>query len=115
MANSLIRSNRDKNINELIKPKNMSSSKKIEELEKKTNTTIEKVTFDTNLRITNHARNKLIAISSLGYASNQKEVLEVILNDFIRNLTTEEQKEVELELSILEKKDARKKRANLSS
>ncbi|MDT7020104.1 DUF5388 domain-containing protein (plasmid) [Levilactobacillus namurensis] len=67
------------------------------------------VTFDTNLKINNHIRNKLQAMAVLGYSDNQKAAIEVALSVYIESLTSDERKELEFQIDSLEKRDVRVK------
>lgn len=104
MANSLIRSNRN---NDEFKPKKMAKPSDFENDKFRSTNQVTSVTFDTNLKISNHSRNKLQAMSNLGYADNQRLSLDVSLESFYESLTNEEQKEFELQLKILEKRDVK--------
>ncbi|MBS0948684.1 DUF5388 domain-containing protein [Levilactobacillus brevis] len=73
------------------------------------NKTVDSVTFDTNLKINNHIRNKLQAMAVLGYSDNQKAAIEVALSVYIESLTSDERKELEFQIDSLEKRDVRVK------
>ena len=105
MANSLIRSNRNK---KNITPKVIAKAEDFTP-EKKLNVPATSVSFDTNLKISNHSRNKLQAIANLGYADSQKSALDLALQAFIDNLSSSEQKSFSLQTDTLEARDARLK------
>lgn len=105
MANSLIQSNRNK---DNLVPK---VTAKAEDFETKKVADLEttSVTFDTNLKISNHSRNKLQTIANLGYADNQKNALDTALAAFFENLSPTEQKAFKLQTETLESRDVRLK------
>lgn len=105
MANSLIRSNRNKVD---IKPEVFAKAEDFEK-EKKVITPTTRVTFDTNLKISNHSRNKLQVIANLGYADSQKSALDLALQAFVEDLTANEKKAFDIQLETLETRDARLK------
>lgn len=70
----------------------------------------EYVTFDTNLKISNHSRNKLQAMASIGYSENQRTAVDVALQSWYDTLTINEQKEFDLQVHTLERRDVRIKR-----
>ncbi|MCK8607242.1 DUF5388 domain-containing protein [Apilactobacillus ozensis] len=108
---SLVRSNRD------IKPKNQAS---IEDFNKKQSTkekqdinkndkNVTSVTFNTNLKINNHIRNKLQAMALTGLAENQKDAIEIALAAYMESLTKNEREAVDLQANTLEARDVSKK------
>ncbi|WP_353485812.1 DUF5388 domain-containing protein [Apilactobacillus xinyiensis] len=107
---SLVRSNRD------IKPKNQAS---INDFNKKADTKKDKnnpknknvtsVTFNTNLKINNHIRNKLQAIALTGLAENQKDAIEIALAAYLESLTKNEREAINLQANTLEARDVSKK------
>ncbi|MGO3601484.1 MAG: DUF5388 domain-containing protein [Enterococcus faecalis] len=105
MANSLIQSNRNK---KNITPKVIAKAEDFTP-EKKSNVPATNVSFDTNLKISNHSRNKLQSIANLGYADSQKSALDLALQAFIDNLSSAEQKAFALQNETLEARDARLK------
>ena len=70
----------------------------------------DQVTFDTNLKISNHSRNKLHAMASIGYSENQRTAVDVALQAWYDTLTINEQKEFDLQVHTLERRDVRIKR-----
>ena len=70
----------------------------------------DQVTFDTNLKISNHSRNKLQAMASIGYSENQRTAVDVALQVWYDTLTMNEQKEFDLQVHTLERRDVRFKR-----
>lgn len=112
MANSLVRSNRE-SINK-FNPSKIAKASDFENNSKnnKTENNVSAVTFNTNLKISNHSRNKLQTIATLGYAENQRLSLDIALRSFYEGLTSEEQKQFDLQLGILEKRDIKLKSKN---
>ncbi|WP_434108406.1 DUF5388 domain-containing protein [Levilactobacillus brevis] len=107
MANKLIRSNRNP-----IKPDKQAEISDFSKSNKETyppKNRVASVTFDTNLKINNHIRNKLQAMAVLGYSDNQKAAIEVALSVYIESLTSDERKELEFQIDSLEKRDVRVK------
>ena len=105
MANKLIRSNRNP-----IKPDKQAEISDFSNSNKGIKTPqnqVASVTFDTNLKINNHIRNKLQAMAVLGYSDNQKAAIEVALSVYIESLTSDERKELEFQIDSLEKRDVR--------
>lgn len=70
----------------------------------------EKVTFNTNIKISNHTRNRLQALANLGYASSQKDAIDLIFSAYLDTLLDSEKKELELQIDVLERKDAKLKK-----
>ena len=70
----------------------------------------DQVTFDTNLKISNHARNKLQAMASIGYSENQRTAVDIALQAWYDNLTMNKQKEFDLQVHTFEIRDVRIKR-----
>lgn len=67
----------------------------------------DQVTFDTNLKISNHSRNKLQAMASIGYSENQRSAVDVALQAWYDTLTVNEQKEFYLQVHTLEQRDVK--------
>lgn len=105
MANSLIRSNRLENSGANLKPKKKVTLNDLDEKIKPVE--IEKVTFNTNIKISNHTRNKLQALANLGYAGSQKDAIDLIFSAYLDTLLESEKKELELQIDVLERKDAK--------
>ncbi|MGM0260497.1 DUF5388 domain-containing protein [Enterococcus sp. AZ102] len=108
MANSLIRSNRLENSGANLKPKKKVTLSDLDEKAKPIE--IEKVTFNTNIKISNHTRNRLQALANLGYASSQKDAIDLIFSAYLDTLLDSEKKELELQIDVLERKDAKLKK-----
>lgn len=68
------------------------------------------VTFNTNLKISNHSRNKLQALMNLGYSASQKDAIDFLFENFKNQLSNSEKKELEFQLKVLEKRDAKLKK-----
>ncbi|WP_288395104.1 DUF5388 domain-containing protein [uncultured Vagococcus sp.] len=104
--NSLVRSNRNNELNKVLEPEKKLNVQKLAE-QNHNKTSVESVTFDTNLKISNHSRNKLQSMANLGFATNQKNAIEVALDAYIDSLSDEEKKEIQLQIKTLENKDVR--------
>lgn len=63
------------------------------------------VTFYANLRINNHLRNKLEAISTIGISKSNKQSLEIALDYYINSLSEEQKEKLNLIVNMLEEKD----------
>ena len=94
---NLINSNKRK-IN--VKPKHEVS---INEIEGNDN----KKTFNVNIKIDNTVRNSLMAISNLEIAPNQKEAVAYLVQQFRDNLDSDNQRLFDLQVDVLNKKDAK--------
>lgn len=94
---NLINSNKRK-IN--VKPKREVS---INDIEGKENNK----TFNVNIKIDNTVRNSLVAISNLGFAPNQKEAVAYLVEQFRDNLDPDNQRLFDLQVDVLNKKDAK--------
>lgn len=99
---NLINSNKRK-IN--VKPKHEVS---INEIEGNDN----KKTFNVNIKIDNTVRNSLIAISNLGVAPNQKEAVAYLVQQFRDNLDSDNQRLFDLQVDVLNQKDAKLHESN---
>src|SRR5699024_1730337 len=99
---NLINSNKRK-IN--VKPKHEVS---INEIEGNDN----KKTFNVNIKIDNTVRNSLIAIYNLGVAPNQKEAVAYLVQQFRDNLDPDNQRLFDLQVDVLNKKDAKLHESN---
>lgn len=80
---------------------------KLEKVEPKDFKNDDHVTFDTNLKISNHSRNKLQAMASIGYSENQRSAVDVALQAWYDTLTVNEQKEFDLQVHTLEQRDVK--------
>lgn len=87
-----------------FRPEHMAT---IEDLEKTTKP--KEVTFNTNLKITNHARNMLQSLMTLGYTSSQKDAIGLLYEAFRETLDNDSKKELDMQYKTLEKRDARLK------
>lgn len=94
---NLINSNKRK-LN--LKPKHEVS---IDEIENKESNQ----TFNVNIKIDNTVRNSLIAISNLGIVPNQKEAVAYLVQQFRDNLDPDNQRLFDLQVDVLNKKDAK--------
>ncbi|MDF7639968.1 DUF5388 domain-containing protein [Lactobacillus sp. ESL0791] len=100
---SLIKSNR--NFKDL-QPKKIAS---LDDLKEKKSSKLNEVTFDTNLKITNHSRNKLQALMTLGYTASQKEAIDLLFQVFHDQLDADSKKELDFQIKTLEKRDIKLK------
>lgn len=75
----------------------------------KNNDSAERITFDTNLKISNHSRNKLQALMSLGYTASQKDAIDLLFQSYREQLDTDAKKELDFQVKTLERRDARLK------
>ncbi|MCT6891239.1 MAG: DUF5388 domain-containing protein [Lactobacillus sp.] len=107
--NPLVNSNRNRK-SENFKPQVSAHASDFDNTEKEMTNTVTSVTFDTNLKISNHSRNKLQAMASIGYSENQRTAVDVALQAWYDTLTMNEQKEFDLQVHTLERRDVRIKR-----
>lgn len=105
MANSLIRSNRNV---EFTAEENAKASD-FDSNAGKENSKVDTVTFDTNIKISNHTRNKLQAMATLGFARDQKSAVDIIFAAYREGLPTEERKELDTQIATFETRDVRLK------
>ncbi|MHA8263777.1 DUF5388 domain-containing protein [Lactobacillaceae bacterium Melli_B3] len=75
----------------------------------KSNSDVTSVTFDTNLRMSNHARNKLQAITMMGNSISQKDSLDIALSTYIDSLSTDQKNMFDMYYKSLERRDVNKK------
>ena len=108
MANSLIRSNRNQS-HDTIKPAKVAKASDFDTDEQGNTSNVTSITFDTNLKISNHARNKLQAMAMIGYSENQRLALDVAIQAFTEQLSSNEMKEFNLQVETLESRDVRLK------
>lgn len=104
--NPLVNSNR-KRKTEDFNPQVSAHASDFDKTEKPLNNTVSSVTFDTNLKISNHSRNKLQAMASIGYSENQRSAVDVALQAWYDTLTVNEQKEFDLQVHTLEQRDVK--------
>ena len=69
-------------------------------------------TFNVNIKIDNTVRNSLIAIYNLGIAPNQKEAVAYLVQQFRDNLDPDNQRLFDLQVDVLNKKDAKLHESN---
>lgn len=113
---SLVRSNRNKSKKidrgHDIKPENTFSlneldenkSKKKQEAQTPTKN-VDRVTFYANIRINNHIKNKLEALTMLGLAKSQKQGVEIALDYYLDSLSDEFKRKYEVAVKTLEDRD----------
>lgn len=68
-------------------------NKTAQELQPK-KTSAKSVTFNTNLKTSNHSRNKLQALMNLGYSGSQKDAIDFLFENFKNQLSNIEKKEL---------------------
>ena len=66
------------------------------------------VTEPVNIRVDNHIRNYIAAIITMGHSDTQKDMVELVLNLYIENLSNGELKRFEDLVQIYEDKDVKK-------
>jgi hypothetical protein len=66
------------------------------------------VTEPVNIRVDNHIRNYIAALITMGHSDTQKDMVELVLNLYIENLTNGESKRFEDLVQIYEDKDVKK-------
>lgn len=108
MANSLIRSNRNVEFTAEENAKASDFDNKDNKTEKESST-VDTVTFDTNIKISNHTRNKLQAMATLGFARDQKSAVDIIFAAYREGLPIEERKELDTQIATFETRDVRLK------
>lgn len=113
---SLVRSNRNKSKKidrgHDIKPENTFSLNELDEnkSEKKQEAqtptkNVDRVTFYANIRINNHIKNKLEALTMLGLAKSQKQGVEIALDYYLDSLSDEFKRKYEVAVKTLEDRD----------
>lgn len=101
---SLVNSNR-KNVKKLdrgheIKPKEQFKLNNMKE-----SNVIDSVTFYANVRINNHIKNKLEALSTVGLAKSQKEAMDMAIDFYIESLPDEHKRKLKTQIATLEERD----------
>lgn len=86
-----------------FRPEKMAKVEDFEQPKKK----LKEVTFNTNLKLTNHSRNMLQSLVTLGYTSTQKDAIELLYQSFIDQLDDDSKKELDIQYRTLERRDAR--------
>lgn len=76
---------------------------------KQEDNSVTSVTFDTNLRINNHSRNRLQAMVLSGNAESQKDAINIALASYFEGLTNDQKKTIDTFTESLEKRDVRVK------
>ena len=66
------------------------------------------VTEPVNIRVDNHIRNYIAALITMGHSDTQKDMVELVLNLYIENLTNGELKRFQDLVQIYEDKDVKK-------
>ena len=66
------------------------------------------VTEPVNIRVDNHIRNYIAALITMGHSDTQKDMVELVLNLYIENLSNDELKRFEDLVQIYEDKDVKK-------
>ena len=114
---SLVRSNRNKSKKidrgHDIKPENTFSLNELEEKQLQENkkpqkpkkNVVERVTFYANIRINNHIKNKLEALTMLGLAKSQKQAVEIALDYYLNSLPDDFKRKYKIAVKTLEDRD----------
>lgn len=114
---SLVRSNRNKSKKidrgHDIKPENTFSLNELEEKQPQENkkpqtpkkNVVERVTFYANIRINNHIKNKLEALTMLGLAKSQKQAVEIALDYYLNSLPDDFKRKYKIAVKTLEDRD----------
>ena len=114
---SLVRSNRNKSKKidrgHDIKPENTFSLNEMEEKQLQENkkpqtpkkNVVERVTFYANIRINNHIKNKLEALTMLGLAKSQKQAVEIALDYYLNSLPDDFKRKYKIAVKTLEDRD----------
>lgn len=108
---SLVNSNRKNLIKKIdrghdIKPKEEFALNEINKVKPETpKASVDRVTFYANVRINNHIKNKLEALSTVGFAKSQKEALSDALDYYIDSLPTESKRKLKIQIATLEERD----------
>lgn len=66
---------------------------------------IDRVTFDTSVRMNNHIKNQLQAMTLLGIAKNQAEAIDLMLVEWLNSIDESTEQMFKLQVDMLEKKD----------
>ena len=66
------------------------------------------VTEPVNIRVDNHIRNYIAALITMGHSDTQKDMVELVLNLYIENLSNGELKGCQVLVQIYEDKDVKK-------
>lgn len=66
---------------------------------------IDRVTFYANVRINNHIKNKLEALTNIGLAKSQKDGLDRAVDYYIDSLPDETKRKYKLQVDTLEERD----------
>lgn len=67
-----------------------------------------RLTIPTNIRVDNHIRNSISALITLGHADSQREMAEILVNQYIETLDEEEYKRYTGLVDIYLEKDIQK-------
>lgn len=66
---------------------------------------IDRVTFYANVRINNHIKNKLEALTNIGLAKSQKDALDRALEYYVDSLPDETKRKFNIQVATLEERD----------
>ena len=69
------------------------------------NNVVERVTFYANIRINNHIKNKLEALTMLGLAKSQKQAVEIALDYYLNSLPDDFKRKYKIAVKTLEDRD----------
>lgn len=67
---------------------------------------VDRVTFDTSVRMNNHIKNQLQAMTLLGIAKNQAEAVDLMLVEWLNHIDESTEQMFKMQVDMLEKKDA---------
>ena len=73
------------------------------------------VTEPVNIRVDNHIRNYIAALITMGHSDTQKDMVELVLNLYIENLSNGELKRFQDLVQIYEDKDVKKHQKKVGS
>ncbi|MBM7545001.1 DUF5388 domain-containing protein [Periweissella beninensis] len=66
---------------------------------------VDRVTFDTSVRMNNHIKNQLQAMTLIGAAKNQSEAIESLLVEWLNSIDSDTERMFKFQVEMLEKKD----------
>lgn len=66
---------------------------------------VDSVTFDTSVRMSNHIKNQLQAMTLIGVAKNQSEAIESLLVEWLNSIDSDTERMFKFQVEMLEKKD----------
>jgi hypothetical protein len=108
---SLVNSNRKNSIKKIDRGHDIKPEEKftLDDINKagtgSSKASVDRVTFYANVRINNHIKNKLEALSTVGFAKSQKEALSDALDYYIDSLPAESKRKLKIQIATLEERD----------